>query len=186
MKQPITLWSVFFILIFAGPLHACQEGDYWVFKIERKSSALSTSRDINGTYKVQCSQSTLTADNGDTQYFSDTVPSVPGITEKPPWFRNPIKVGDTWNYEYSYSSDNRRQYTVSGIFKVESKESKTVQAGSFDTFKLTRIDTGHRAGKRTHTYYFSPKAGGVVAADIEYQSGTTYKMELLEYKNTAN
>lgn len=180
------LRSLFFVFIFVGPLHACQEGDYWSFKIERKSSALSTSRDINGTYKVKCSQNALTADNGDTQYFSDTVPSVAGITENPPWFRHPIKVGDTWNYDYSYSSDNRHQYKVSGIFKVESEVSKTVPAGSFETFKISRVDLGHRAGTRTHTYYFSTKAGSIVAADIEYQSGTTYKMELLEYKKTSN
>jgi len=77
MKYIIILSSTLFVLTLFGSSQACQEGSYWVFKIERRSGALSTSRDLNGTYKVECAKGSLNADNGDTQYFSNTVPSVP-------------------------------------------------------------------------------------------------------------
>jgi hypothetical protein len=185
----IVALTLFLAMIAAETSHACQEGNYWVFKIERKSEAYSSSRDLNGTYKVECSQNALTADNGDTQYFTYSVPSVEGLSAEIPWFCGKtmtMKPGDTCNYKFEYASDNRRKYEVSGTVKAESFVTKTITLGAFETAKITAIDSGHRAGKRTHTYYFSPKAGSIVAADIEYGSGTTYKMELMEYKNASD
>jgi hypothetical protein len=189
MKHLIILLSAGFVFNFAGAVYACQDGDYWVFKIERKSSAYSSSRQLNGTYKVACSQNKLTADNGDTQYFAYTTPSVIGLRDKIPWFCGKtaaMQPGDSCVYKFEFGSDNRRMYNVSGEVKAESNVTKTIGIGAFETLKITAIDTGARAGTRTHTYYFSPKTGSIVAADIEYQSGTTYKMELVEYKNSPN
>lgn len=162
-----------------GPSY--RDGDFWVFKVDRQSTAFSSSRAIHGVYTVRFRDGKLLTDADDVQYFSDTVPSVHGLTQNPPWLRFPLTLGKKWTYEFRYTSDNRREYSVSAEFSVVASETVTVPAGTFEALKLVRTDLGARAGKIVHMYFYSSKSGSVVRVDTEYESGTTIKVELLEY-----
>lgn len=189
MKIFASLFSLALFLLFSVALRAdekpCREGDYWVYDIKRTSPAVQSSKFIAGLYKIVCQAGKLVMEDGtDIQYFSDTVPSVRNITANPPWFKS-LKVKDTWPYSFEYSSDNRRTYQVSGTFSVEGVEAVSVRGRTFQkATKLKYMDTGHRAGARTHIYYHVAEvgpAGAAVKADIEYASGTVIQLELVEY-----
>jgi hypothetical protein len=184
------IFSVLLAIIFLPPAvvgetsaPTYKDGDFWVFKIDRQSTAFISSRAIHGTYTVRFRDGKLVIDADDVQYFSDTVPSLHGLTENPPWLRFPLEPGKKWTYQFRYQSDNRRWYSVSSEFSVVGTEAVTVPAGTLETIKLVRTDLGARAGKIVHVYFYSPKSGSVVRVDTEYESGTTIKVQLLEYGN---
>lgn len=190
MRTITAMWAQVLILLFStstvtaqtqGPKYS--DGDFWVFKVDRQSTAFVSSKVIQGVYTIQYREQKFILDSDDVQYFSDTVPSIHGLAENPPWLAFPLEPGKKWTHQFRYQSDSRKWYTISAEFAVMGPETVTVPAGAFEAIKLVRTDFGARAGKIVHTYFYSPKTGSVVKVNTEYESGTSIKVELLEYGN---
>jgi hypothetical protein len=177
------VFSIPMLALAETPSPTYRDGDFWVFKIDRQSTAFISTRAIHGVYTVRFREGKFLTDADDVQYFSDTVPSVHGLTQNPPWLRFPLTLGKKWTYEFRYISDDGRQYSVSAEFLVAGPETVSVPGGTFEAVKIVRSDLGARAGRIVHTYFYSSKTGSVVKVDTHYQSGTTIKVELSEYGN---
>jgi hypothetical protein len=147
-----------------------KDGDFWVFKIDRQSTAVSNSKFIQGLYTIRFKDGKFLMEASDVQYFSDTVPSVYGLTENPPWLRFSLDAGKKWTYQFRYLSEDRRFYSVNSEFVVVGPETASIALGTFEAIKVIRSDVGARAGKIVQTYFYSPKTGSVIKVITEFKA----------------
>jgi hypothetical protein len=58
--------------------------------------------------------------------------------------RPPLAVGNTWRFEYdSRNTQNGAVFRTTGVSKVVAQETVTTPAGTFDTFKIERHQSGY-------------------------------------------
>jgi len=86
-KKPLftlasTLLIYFFYVsfLYAQSPRSCQEGDYWIFKVDGKNPTVSRSDEVNGVFTIRCTGGSPLLEEGNLNHFVNVIPSVPGLT----------------------------------------------------------------------------------------------------------
>lgn len=147
-------------------------GDYWV--LDGKFNTVDCDRwevvEINnaeGMFIEQCEDYKI-YHSYENNY--DTVKITKGnsktVVEYDPPFQAlkfPLKVGKTWEQEYSgYTADNNARWESKVEFEIESYEQIEVAAGTFNAYKINWQDSwraGQYNGTNNVTGWWSPEVG---------------------------
>ncbi len=181
----IIVFMLFFNKTFAADTPMCRDGDYWVFDIKGGHAIAKMSYDAIGIFKINCLDGKPIMENEyGKDYFVSVIPSVPGLTEAPPWFKFLEGVG-AWDWDFNFvaitsgKQYNSEKWSAHFVAKPLSEELTAITRR--DTLKagasMQKVD-----GWRKYEYLFSKKTRSTVKMSAEWKNGTTYQLELMEYK----
>jgi len=101
--------------------------------------------------------------------------------------KTPYKINDSWTFEYETKPTGgiKRNYkAISNVTEINIE--KTTRAGKFRSDKIINTQTGMpHEFKKKYEYWYSEEVGAVIVAKGEWDDGTTYDSELVEFGNSA-
>jgi hypothetical protein len=179
---------------------AYQEGEFWQFKYRSwgwMQLSSDSSRLSDGIYEVVYSQKQFrTFDLGSEgkEELSPANAKIMYLLNPGRDFKFPLTPGSEWSYEYrrSIPQGNGGPVKIQTQFRtvqldVRGKEKVTTDAGTFEAFKVVKVDRRKTASSRSvTTYYFSPETRSVVrmsGQQLENAVGSTGKVEIVLVKH---
>jgi predicted nucleic acid-binding Zn-ribbon protein len=154
-----------------------EEGSYRKFSIKTKN--IDRSIMPKGIYTLVYKNSAFTILEGyDIEIINKLTPLVPALSPHQQWFKFPLQIGQTWNYEDRNEHGRIRENVVT----VENPEPIPNSAGMLPSIKLIntgRVNAG--GGSSEVVYHYSEKTGCVTKATTTGSDGTVIEVELIEY-----
>jgi peptidoglycan hydrolase CwlO-like protein len=162
-----------------GPIQApvYEEGSYRKFSI--KTTNIDRSIMPKGIYTLVYKNSAFTILEGyDIEIINKLTPLVPSLSLRQQWFKFPLQIGQTWNYE----DRNEHGRIRKNIVTVEKTNPIPNSAGIFPSIKLINTGRAIAGGESSEViYHYSEKTGCVTKATTTGSDGTVIEVELSEY-----
>jgi hypothetical protein len=154
-----------------------EEGSYRKFSIKTKN--IDRSIMPKGIYTLVYKDSAFTILEGyDIEIINKLTPLVPSLSPDQQWFKFPLQIGQTWNYEDRNELGRIRKNVVT----VGTPEPVTNSAGILPSIKLINTLTATAGGGSSEViYHYSEKTGCVTKATTTGSDGTVIEVELIEY-----
>lgn len=153
-----------------------EEGSYRKFSIKTKN--IDRSIMPNGIYTLVYKNSAFTILEGyDIEIVNKLAPLVPSLSPNQQWFKFPLQIGQTWNYEDRNEHGRIRKNVVT----VDTSEAIASSAGMLPSIKLINTVRATGGGSSEVIYHYSEKTGCVTKATITGSDGTAIEVELIEY-----
>jgi hypothetical protein len=153
-----------------------EEGSYRKFSI--KTTNIDRSIMPKGIYTLVFKNSAFTILEGyDIEIINKLTPLVPSLSPHQQWFKFPLQIGQTWNYEDRNEHGRIRKNVVT----VENPEPIPNSAGMLPAIKLINTGTIAGGGSAEVIYHYSEKTGCVTKATTTGSDGTVIEVELIEY-----
>ena len=157
-------------------------GDKWVWNYKGISDEGEIRSDGTDTRKIVDFNGELGITIGkDTVLVSEIVKPEESKTPKYKW---PLKVGEKWNFENNFTSQDGTKGTFSQDAEVVSYKEESVEAGTFMAYtiqyngKITN-SRGYSA-KTDEVWLYAPEIKNFIKM-TQIQDGFSYKEELIEY-----
>lgn len=157
-------------------------GEKWVWKYKGISDEGEIRSDGTDTRKIVDFNGELGITIGkDTVLVSEIVKPEESKTPKYKW---PLKVGEKWNFENNFTSQDGTKGTFSQDAEVVSYKEESVEAGTFMAYtiqykgKITN-SRGYSA-KTDEVWLYAPEIKNFIKM-TQIQDGFSYKEELIEY-----
>jgi peptidoglycan hydrolase CwlO-like protein len=155
-----------------------EEGSYRKFSIKTKN--MDRSIMPNGIYTLVYKNSAFTILEGyDIEIINKLTPLVPSLSPHQQWFKFPLQIRQTWNYEDRNEHGRIRKNVVT----VETPEPVANSAGMLPSIKLINTVRATGGGSSEVIYHYSEKTGCVTKATTTGSDGTVIEVELIEYGN---
>jgi peptidoglycan hydrolase CwlO-like protein len=154
-----------------------EEGSYRKFSINTKN--VDRSIMPKGIYTLVYKNSAFTILEGyDIEIINKLTPLVPSLSPNQQWFKFPLQIGQTWNYEDRNEHGRIRKNVVT----VENPEPIPNSAGMLPSIKLMNTGRANAEGESSQViYHYSEKTGCVTKATTTGSDGTVIEVELIEY-----
>jgi peptidoglycan hydrolase CwlO-like protein len=154
-----------------------EEGSYRKFSIKTKN--IDRSIMPRGIYTLVYKNSAFTILEGyDIEIINKLTPLVPSLSPDQQWFKFPLQIGQTWNYEDRNEHGRIRKNVVT----VERPEPIPNGAGMLPSIKLINTGRANAEGESSEVvYHYSEKTGCVTKATTTGGDGTVIEVELIEY-----
>jgi predicted nucleic acid-binding Zn-ribbon protein len=161
-----------------GPIQApvYEEGSYRKFSIQ--TTNIDRSIMPKGIYTLVYKDSAFTILEGyDIEIINKLAPLVPSLSPHQQWFKFPLQIGQTWNYE----DRNEHGRIRNNVVAVERTEPIPNSAGMLPSIKLINTRAIAGGGSSEAIYHYSEKTGCVTKATTTGSDGTVIEIELIEY-----
>jgi len=204
MKTRSMLGLLLALLLCAGAVSAqdqvtapnYSEGDSWQFRVAEAGSTSTSTKALEGAYRVFIKEGSVRAvpagpQDGRSRTGLTQVKRMLAFEEKEKTLQFPLLLNAKWTSDFEKESRSGVKQDVHAEMSVTGFDEVATSAGKFKAFKIERYETfrsGGRgknsSGKASHNeavYFYSPETRSIVKYHETEPDGGSHDIELLKF-----
>jgi len=173
-----------------------RDGDSWQFNVVEKGSTSSSTRGLDGDYRVffKGGEVRVVPVNQEKSDFKQNVAQLKrmlAIEYKDQLLQFPLALNSKWTADFQNALGSGVSQAVHAEMSVNGYEEVTTGAGKIAAFKIERYETFRSGGRSRNStanmrhsqylYFYSPETRSIVKFHREEQGGATHDFELIKF-----